>query len=233
MRVVRHDRTLALLAGLVLWATPVVAQDLQDGQLWVQSVATVSLTPNWRAHLELQPRLINDASELGLTIVRTAIGRQVAPGVTLWLGHAWIPRTAGDETVHEQRIWQQLLMTGAPIVGWTPTVRARLEQRWLDPWTDASHRVRLLVRGQKPIGTSRTSIIVYDEGMYTFDTTMLGPPQGFDRNRLAALLGRRLSQLASIEAGYIWEHARLQGGGRRNDHVISAVINLTIPRPSS
>jgi len=233
MTAARHGRCAGVLIGWLIAAAPVFAQDLQDGQVWVQVLGIGALSTNWRSHIEVQPRVMDDGSELGLTILRTALGRQVTPRLSIWLGHAWVPRSLGEGVQHEQRIFQQLSMT-RPVPGrWATTTRLRIEQRWLDPWTDASHRVRLLVRGQRPIGTSRASVIVYDEAMYTVDATTLGPPQGFDRNRLAALLGRRLSQSASIETGYIWEHARLQGGVRRNDHVISAVINLTIPRPSS
>jgi hypothetical protein len=228
---------LGLLLGLCLASAVEAhaqARDLADGQIWVQVLAIGALSANWRSHVEAQPRVMDNGSELGLSIVRTAIGRQVTPRLSLWLGHAWVPRTLGEGVQHEQRIFQQLLVT-TPLPGeWATTTRLRVEQRWLDPWADASHRVRLLVRAQKPIGTSRaSSVIVYDEAMYTLDATVLGPGKGFDRNRLAALFGRRLSQSISIETGYIWEHSRLQGDLRRNDHVISGVVNLIVPRRSS
>ena len=172
---------------------------------------------------------MNDASELGLTIVRTAVGRRVAPRVTVWLGHAWVPRTLGAGVRHEQRIWQQLSLT-APAVGrWAPSARLRLEQRWLEPWQGPSHRLRVLNRAQRPLGGTPWALFAYDEAMFTLDRTQRGPSRGFDRNRLAAGLVRRVSPTVSTDVGYIWENAVVPGG-RRNDHVIVAVLNLSMPR---
>ena len=206
------------------------AQDTSDGQVWVQALALGQLGDDWRTHVEVQPRVMSGASELGLTIVRTAIGRRVAPRVTAWVGHAWVPRTLGEGVRHEQRLWQQLLVNAPVARGWTPTVRLRVEQRWLQPWDGASHRVRLLARGQRPLGAATPwAVFAYDEAMFTLDQTRRGPARGFDRNRLAAGLVRRFSPAVSSDLGYIWETATIPGG-RRNDHVLLAVLNLSIPR---
>lgn len=221
----------AVLAVVLLTAPAVAgAQDPSDGQVWVQAVATGQLGDDWRTHVEVQPRWFNDASELGLTIVRTAIGRRVAPRVTAWVGHAWVPRTLGDGVRHEQRLWQQLSYAAPVVARWTPTARLRVEQRWLQPWDGVSHRVRLLARGQRPLGAATPwAVFAYDEAMFTLDQTRRGPARGFDRNRLAAGLVRRFSPVVSSDLGYVWETAAIPGG-RRNDHVLLAVLNLSIPR---
>ena len=87
------------------------AQDTMDSQLWMQTLAIGQLGPRWRTHLELQPRMFDNMSELGLTLVRTAIGRQLTPRVSVWVGHAWVPRTLGPTTTHENRLWQQVSIT--------------------------------------------------------------------------------------------------------------------------
>jgi hypothetical protein len=226
MRAGRACAVFGVLVGAMMWALPVCAQDLEDSQLWVQALATVTLSPEWRAHLELQPRMLNDASELGLTIVRTAVGRQVAPGVTVWLGHAWVPRSLGPSTQHEHRVWQQLLVNAPTAAGWTPTIRLRVEQRWLTPWDGSSQRVRLLARVQRPVGEGgRWSVFTYDEAMATLDATPGGPVRGYDRNRLSAGLVRRFTPWVWTDVGYIWENATVSGG-RRNDHVAIAVLNF-------
>ncbi|MEP7118720.1 MAG: hypothetical protein ABI880_14120, partial [Acidobacteriota bacterium] len=61
------------------------------------------------------------------------------------------------------------------------------------------------------------------------DRTPQGPRRGFDRNRLAAGVVRRFSATFSTDIGYIWEHA-VTPDGRRNDHVMVAVLNLSVPR---
>lgn len=220
-----------LVAVLVVsaGAAPAHAQPNPDRQIWLQALALGQLSEAWRVHLEVQPRFQDDASELGLTIVRYAIGRRVTPRVTAWVGHAWVPRTLGDGVRHEQRIWQQLSITGPTLGRWSTTGRARLEQRWLDPWADASHRLRLMARAQRPVGRAGFGVYAYDELMLTLDDTARGPASGFDRNRLSAGVSRRVSPAVSFDAGYLWERA-VFGAGRRNDHIAVGVLNLSWPR---
>ena len=214
---------------LTLVAATAGAQDSPDRQVWGQVLATGAIGPEWRTHLEVQPRFMNDASELGLTIVRTALGRRVAPRVTAWLGHAWVPRTLGSGVRHEQRIWQQLSFAGPVLGRWTPTARLRLEQRWLEPWDGTSHRLRVLARAQRPLGPGPWSVFTYDEAMFTLDRTRAGPGRGFDRNRLSAGIVRRFTPIVSADLGYIWETAAV-AGGRRHDHLVIGVLNLSLPR---
>lgn len=218
-------------AFLFTFPSRAVAQDTSEAQVWVQFLAIGQLSEKWRSHIEVQPRFMDDASELGLTLVRTAIGRQIHPRVSIWAGHVWVPRTLGPGVQHEQRIWQQLLVTSPAMKRWVTTGRFRLEQRWLDPWENNAHRFRALVRAQRPLDSDGTwSIAAYDEAFFTLDGTGLGPPRGYDRNRVYTGLVRRLSAQVSIEGGYIWENSTIRGSLRRNDHVAIAVINLASPR---
>ncbi len=206
------------------------AQPNPDRQTWGQLLAIGQVGRDWRTHVEVQPRVMNDSSELGLTIVRTAVGRRVAPRVTAWVGHAWVPRTLGSGVRHEQRFWQQLSFAGPALGGWTLTARLRVEQRWLEPWEGTSHRVRVLARAQRTLGaTSPWGLFTYNEAMSTLDRTPRGPARGFDRNRLAGGVVRRFSPAVSTDLGYIWETTAIPGG-RRHEHVLLAVLNLSVPR---
>ncbi len=219
-----------LVGACLAMATPSLAQDTADGQVWVQVLAIAALDEDWRAHVEVQPRMFDNATELGLAIGRVALGRQVSPRVSLWVGYAWVPRTLGSGTRHEQRLWQQLSLALPPRSGWTPSVRLRLEQRWLEPWRGTSHRLRAMVRGQRPLRpTSPWSVAASDELMVTVDETSQGPAPGFDRNRLYGGLARRVTPWLVAEAGYIWEHTTVAGPLRRNDHVAIAVLSATWP----
>ncbi len=223
---------LALQTAVAVLATPreVSAQDDPDGQAWVQVLALGEIGDRWRSHIEVQPRFMNNVSELGLTLVRTAVGRQIAPRATVWLGHAWVPRTLGEGTRHEQRAWQQLLTALPAVKGWMPSVRLRVEQRWLAPWDGVSHRVRVLARAQRPVGAARRwGVFAYDEAMVTLDHTPRGPSRGYDRNRLSAGVARRFTPALSTDVGYIWENSVI-ADGRRNDHVFIAVLNISAPR---
>lgn len=221
--------TLVAVLVVSLAARPAQAQPNPDRQVWLQALAIGQLSEAWRVHLEVQPRFQDDASELGLTIVRTAIGRRVAPRVTAWVGHAWVPRTFGEGVRHEQRLWQQLSITGPALGRWSTTGRVRLEQRWLDPWPGTSHRLRLMARAQRPVGAAGFGVYTYNELMLTLDDTARGPASGFDRNRLSAGVSRRLSPAFSVDAGYLWERA-VFGSGRRNDHIAIGVLNVAWPR---
>lgn len=220
----------AAALALALAATPASAQTDPDGQAWGQLLAIGQIGDSWRTHVEVQPRFMSDASELGLTIVRTAVGRRVAPRVTAWVGHAWVPRTLGDGVKHEQRIWQQLSFAGPAVAGWASSARLRVEQRWLEPWQGTSHRVRLLARAQRALGgTSPWGLFAYNEAFFTLDRTPRGPVRGFDRNRLSGGVVRRFGPVVSTDIGYIWETVALTEG-RRNHHVLVAVLNLAMPR---
>jgi hypothetical protein len=221
---------------LTLWCLALAtlaaeAQDVQDGQVWVQAVAIGQLSKAWRSHLEFQPRFFDNGSELGITIARVAIGRQITPRVSLWGGYAWIPRSLGPTTLYENRVWQQLLVALPPAGAWSPSLRFRTEQRWLDQWNDTVHRVRLMVRAQRPWAEgSPWHVAVYDEAMVTLDTTTPGPASGYDRNRLFGGIGRRLSPTFTSEFGYLWENSTIRGPLQRNDHVAMFVLNINWPR---
>jgi hypothetical protein len=220
-----------VLSLLHLAALPAAAQGTHDAQQWVQALA-LGRVGDWRTHLEVQPRVFDDVSELGLTIVRGAAGRALHPRVSAWLGYAWVPRTFGPGVRHEQRIWQQLLVTPPPVRGWSPTVRLRLEQRWQnEPWDGSSHRLRTLLRVQRPIDQARRwHVASYSETMVTFDDTPRGPARGYDRNRFYTGLMRTVSPVATVEGGYIWEHSTLAGPGDKHDHAAIAVMTLQWPR---
>jgi len=221
---------------LAIWcvtaaASPARAQDTMDGQLWMQALAIGQISPNWRTHLEFQPRIFDNASELGLTIVRTAIGRQLTPRLSVWAGHAWVPRSLGPATTHEHRSWQQVSVTLPRAGQWAPSARIRLEQRHLGQWDDTVHRLRLLARAQRPFHAgSPWHVAVYNESMITLDTTTPGPSRGYDRNRLFGGVGRRLTPTFTAEMGYLWENSTIRGPLQRNEHIASAVLNVNWPR---
>src|SRR5262249_37772253 len=141
-------------------------------QLWTQAIATVSLSDQWLAHLEFQSRWSDDISEHDQFLVRNAIGRRLSPRVTIWGGHAGTPRTLEDGWSQEQRIWEQLSATFPTVGAWTPSIRIRQEQRFLESWDDASHRLRMLGRAVRPVDAEKLwTIVAWNEVMFTLDDT--------------------------------------------------------------
>lgn len=222
-------RLLAVLVTVLgsLAATPAQAQLAgTDTHLWGQAVATLRLPNQWRLHLEEQPRWFNDISEPFQVLTRTAAGRQMNARLTLWAGHAWIAKPPGPGVTHEQRLWQQASIT-LPLAGrWATSLRLRQEQRWQANWADSSHRTRLMVRAQRPVGTARWALVGWNEVMVNLDDTPKGPPQGFDQNRLFGGLNRRLSKQATVDAGYLWVEQKLPSGRRAHMHVPFVSLGL-------
>lgn len=225
--------TPSLIVLVCLAAPPAAfAQDApaeHDTQQWTQVVATVSLADKWLTHLEAQSRWFEDVQAHDQLIIRYALGRRLSRSVTIWGGHAWTPRTFEDGWTHEQRIWEQLSATFPTVGAWTPSIRIRQEQRFLDGWADNSHRLRMMGRAVRPVDAEKLwSIVAWNEAMVTLDETENGPAQGFDQNRLFAGVLRKLSEQAGFEWGYLWRTSDPSGSQpRRHDHVLFAWLNLT------
>jgi hypothetical protein len=221
---------LPILAALT--PSPASAQNVpavHDTQLWAQVVATVSLSDQWVTHHEVQSRWWEDLQGHDQLIIRNAIGRRLSRGITLWGGHAWTPRTLEGGWAHEQRVWEQLSVTFPAAGAWTPSIRIRQEQRFLDSWGDTSHRLRMMGRAVRPVDAEKLwSIVAWNELMVTLDDTQNGPAQGIDQNRMFAGVLRKLSDQAGIESGYLWRTSDPNGDApRRHDHVLFAWLNLT------
>lgn len=211
-------------------STPAVAaaQDTVDQQLWLQVLATIRLSENWRLHLEEWPRFSVDADGATQVITRTAIGRRLSPAATLWGGYAWIAKPPGPGVTHEHRIWQQLSLTLPTAAKWTPSIRVRLEQRFQETWSDSSHRLRLMGRGVRPFDAGRRwALATWDELLLTLDETAVGPWQGVDQNRLFGGVLRQFSPKVGLEFGYLWVTSNPPSTARTHTHALSVWLNLT------
>jgi hypothetical protein len=205
-----------------------MAQDTVDSQLWLQVVATLRLSENWRVHLEEQPRWYENWSEPYQIITRGALGRRVTPRVSLWGGYAWVAKPPGEGVQHEQRIWEQLSATFPTVAQWTPSLRLRVEQRFQDSWSDVSHRIRVMGRGVRPLDAERRwSLVGWDELMLTTDDTGGGPAQGVDQNRLFVGTLRQFSPAVGLEFGYLWVTSEPPGSARTHAHNLFVWLNLT------
>lgn len=217
-------------ALLLCLAAPIAAtaQDTVDSQLWLQVVATLRLSENWRLHLEEQPRWYENWSEPYQIITRTALGRRVGPRASLWGGYAWVAKPPGEGVTHEHRIWEQLSATFPTAANWTPSMRLRIEQRFQDTWTGASHRIRMMGRGVRPFDAgARWSLAAWDELMVTVNDAEGGPASGIDQNRFFAGTLRQFTPKVGLEFGYLWVTSEPPGGPRTHAHNLFVWLNLT------
>jgi Protein of unknown function (DUF2490) len=205
------------------------AQDTVDRQLWLQVLATVRLSENWRLHLEEWPRLSEDASGPFQIITRAAMGRRLNNRATLWGGVAWVAKPPGPGVTHERRIWEQLSVTLPAASRWTPSVRVRLEQRFQDGWADNSHRLRMMGRAVRPLNERRSwSLVGWDEVFVTFDDTEGGPWRGLDQNRLFGGVLRQFNPKVGLELGYLWTTSQAPDKDRTHAHVAFVWLNLAL-----
>ncbi|HTV02259.1 MAG TPA: DUF2490 domain-containing protein, partial [Luteitalea sp.] len=202
-----------------------------DTQAWVQFVGHIPIGSAWLVHAEAQPRWNDDVSRKDQLILRGALGRRLGRRTTVWAGHAYIPRWQGSgEVAHEQRTWQQLSVNLPAAGRWTPSIRLRPEQRFLDGWADSSHRFRAMVRAVRPIGASAWSIAASNEYFQTLDRTASGPGRGFDQNRVFGGFIRRFSPASTVEAGYLWQLVpRTSAAPRRHNHTAFVWFNYAPP----
>jgi hypothetical protein len=219
---------LLLLPATIRTAAAQGTSNTHDAHLWAQVLATVSVSDNWRLHLEEQPRWNDNVSQSFQILTRTAVGRRINNRLTLWAGHAWIAKPPGEGVTHEQRAWQQASITLPAAKRWAPSIRLRQEQRWQSGWADNSHRLRMMGRVVRPMTASgQWSLAAWNESMVTLDDTSGGPAQGFDQNRAFGGLLRRFSPHASLEFGYMWVTNNVPVGPRTNFHVPFVWLNLT------
>ncbi len=194
---------------------------VHDIQAWLLLLAQIRAGDDWLVTAEVQPRWNDDVSQRDQLILRGAVGRRLSPRATLWGGYAVIPRWSGSPRQVEQRTWEQLSATFPAVGKWTPSIRLRAEQRFLDQWGDASHRLRFLGRMVRPLGTTPWSLALWDEYLVTLDDTPRGPASGFDQNRLYLTFLRKVTSDLSLEAGYLWQlQPSTPTRGTRHGHTI-------------
>lgn len=203
---------------------------MHDVQAWLLLLGQIPVGDQWIVHAEAQPRWNDDISQRDQVIVRGGLGRRLGRRASVWGGYAYIPRWSSGDVLHEQRIWQQFSATLPRVGRWTPSLRLRQEQRFLDQWGDSSHRFRALGRLVRPIGNSPWSVAVWDEYFVTLDDTVRGPAQGFDQNRLFLTALRKLSPSVTFEAGYLWQVVPAnQVRGTRHGHSVFTWLTWAPP----
>jgi hypothetical protein len=203
------SRTLfqALVVVAVL-GTPAPAR--ADAQLWVLASMTKSLSDDWRINVDVAPRWERDASDYSRTVWRTQLARLVRRNVAVAAGYEF-QNPASFYVRQEHRIWQQVQVQHLA-AGWTLSHRARVEERWLRNIDPLVVRARYALRAGRPFGgRGRWQWFALDEAMYTLRGDDVFYPQGFDRNRLGAGIGRALSPNLTVEAGVTWQAINRSG----------------------
>ncbi len=224
-------RSLILLA---LIAGNAQAYASQDWHTWGAIVASGKISEQsstLRFWLEGQGRFNDDSSRFNQGIVRTALGKVVAPRTALWAGYAFIPNNppGRGDTIVEHRAWQQLTWsTGSLLPGFTLATRTRLEQRTIEGTDDTGWRFRQLAKLTWPIAASEWLYLsLWDEIFLNFNDTDWGADGGLDQNRLFGGIGINLSANAKTEIGYLHQFVRRAGRSDQQNHILSLTVLLS------
>jgi hypothetical protein len=172
-----------------------------DAQTWTLLVAQGRFTPELRGYAEVQPRIADSWTRFDRLLVRAALGWQVSPAVSLWIGYAWTPLIS-PRFIHEHRPFQQLLIENR----WgkfSLINRTRLEERFIEGLPVASARLRHMVRGLYQLGESPWRLAAYDEAFVTLNAVESGPVAGFDQNRAFLGVNWQVHPVLQLEAGYL------------------------------
>lgn len=225
-----------LLSLLLLASAPVARAGVEeDAQLWL-AFTTIGRWPaaataepsRLRYWLEAQARFDDDASRLQQDILRPGLGYDLTSRVTVWAGYGWFDtEPQGGRDFGEHRVWQQLTWSGAaPLAGFAPSARTRLEQRLIEDAGDTGVRLRQLFRGQRPL-TGPWSLVLQDEVFMNFNDTDAGAETGFDQNRLFAGVAWQFAPLARLEVGYLNQFIGRPDRDDRMHHILSLGIFFT------
>ncbi len=231
----------ASVVAFCAMGAPARAAD-EDFRIW-ENVTTIaklgSIDPSlekWRLWMESQGRFRDDARTADQALGRGGIGYALSDRVSLWLGYAHIATfPEGAKTQHENRIWQQVLLTDKALFG-DLTSRTRLEQRFIQNVTPVEWRLREFLRFSHPLGDgSPLSLVLWDEVFVRLNSTTPSTRFGFDQNRAFAGLGYTFSEKARVEIGYMNQLilARVvsrqeQKFDQRMNHILSVSLFLNL-----
>ena len=196
-------RALALIL-LLQFSTPTLATT-NDLQSWnaITLIGDANERGDWQYWFDGHMRFKDDASQLGVSIFRPGIGYRMNEDLTLWLGVARVTIDTNEQTIEEDRLWQQATYSLANFMGGNVVARTRLEQRFRrDEGDDTGHRIRQFVRWSMPL-TDRWSLVVWDELFIALNDADWGQRRGFDQNRLYVGPAYQLSNQWRVEMGYM------------------------------
>lgn len=202
---IKSKLSLCALLLLSLTFTSVRTFANTDIQSWNALALSGDASNNgkWQFWFDGHLRFKDDASRLGVSIIRPGFGYKFSDDFALWLGVARVTIDSNSGLIHEDRIWQQSTYSLNKFMGGSLSGRSRLEQRFRhDEGDDTGYRFRQFIRWSKPL-TENWSFVIWDEIFFGFNNTDWGQASGFDQNRLYIGPAFQLNQKWRIEMGYM------------------------------
>ncbi len=202
-----------------------------DFQLWTALSANgpVSDDSRFLVWFDGHARFRDDASELGVSIIRPGVGWRLNDDVSAWAGYARVvARRDGAPDVKENRIWQQATYRLGGAFGGALSGRTRLEQRLIEGADDTGWRARQMIRYARPLADTPFSAVVSNETFIAFNDTDWGAASGYDQSRNFVGVGYKLADNVSVESGYMLNHIARQNTDDDFNHVVSVSLSLSL-----
>ena len=209
----------AVVAAALLVGAPARAES--DFQTWNAVLVSGPAGDGSRLLLwfDGHARFNDDASDLGVSILRPGLGWRVSGDLDLWAGYARIvSRSDGAPDIEEDRLWQQATYPVTDLFGGRVTGRSRLEQRFRGTGDDTGWRWRQFFRWEKRFDGTSWSPVIANELFVNFNDADWGQRSGFDQNRLFLGGAYRFSEKVRFEGGYLNNVINTAGPGAQTNH---------------
>ncbi len=203
------------LAFMLMLPIFAIGQDSNFGN-WLIYFGNKQFNSKWNLHHEVQYRNYNMIGDLEQLLLRTGLGYNLAENTNLLLGYGYIlsENYIGDTDekldINEHRIYQQLI-TKQVIKGISLQHRYRFEQRFVED--DFKLRFRYFLGLNMPLSKKETNkyyLSAYNEIFLNTESSI------FDRNRLYAGIGYKISNSVRMELGYMNQFFETSGRDQLN-----------------
>jgi len=215
-------------AGFALSVLAPAANAVQDvdSQGWFQQTFNRKDAKGWRYFGELQQRIGESWERPTIFLARGAIGKQLSPDFSFWLGYAWTPAQF-PSWKSEDRYFLQGQWEGKA-GSWNTIQRTRLEFRNIAGTFGTTYRLRHFVRGSVPFKSGSPNYVAIQlEAFYNVGSSGgIGPRAGYDQTRFFAGVGTNLSKSFRIEAGYQPVWVEIPRHRRLDTLLVSANLNF-------
>ena len=219
---------LMFCAAVALSLTPIAAHaaTADDFEIWSVLQASGSISGNIVGGLELSGRMVDDASRLGVAIVRPTIGYKISNAVTVHLGY--VHQTTINQNrrdTQEDRIFQQFNWTMGKIGKGTLSSRTRFEQRFVNTGNDTGLRFRVQLRYTVPMKAKGTNFVVASEPIIALNTTNWGQREGFEQWRNFVGVNFPVAKKLTFETGFQHRYQKRFNQPDRSDFIVPVTLS--------
>jgi hypothetical protein len=204
---------------------------------WAAWFHTQRLSAHWGFSFDGQVRSAHHAGYLKNVLLRPNVNYYFSGNKSATLGYAYVSanghNASGEKTLrHENRLFEQFIITQKAFTNTAISHRFRLEQRFLGSTATQpdvfSQRVRYFLRGIIPFNsestfTNGTFLALQNEIFANVQNKAKVNNHFFDQNRAYVALGYRINKKVDVEAGYLNQYIQ-QTSAHTVNHVAQVVL---------